>query len=391
VASPSVTYTFSNSTTADATQVNQNFTDIINGLTDGTKDLSISALTVAGNFTFTGTTFSIGNASSDTLSITASLASSIAVSATYSWDIGGSTAGIKKLYLGSSDSAARTAAIAAGAVTSSYTLTLPTAVPAVANCVLEADTSANLSFTPRSNRATVAKTANYTATLADEVILCDASGGSFTITLPAAASSNKKTLLIKRTDQTLANAVTIDGNASETIDGATTRALATKYESLVIVCDGSNWHVLHHHIDENWNSFTPTGSWSANTTYTGFWRRDGDSIYLQYHLALSGAPTSASLTLNLPSGLTIDTNKLTSVATNQALPGNGNAQDEGVAQFPIYPHYSSTTAISVTCYNHAGTTYTVGNSVTQAVPVTFGNTDTVKLKVGPLPITGWDG
>lgn len=124
MASPSVTYTFSNSTTADATQVNQNFTDLINSLTDGTKDLSISALTCAGNATFNGNT-TIGNASSDTLTITASLASTIPVGTTFSYDIGSTTIGLRDVYFGSADSAAKTTKIRAGTVSSSNTLTLP--------------------------------------------------------------------------------------------------------------------------------------------------------------------------------------------------------------------------------------------------------------------------
>lgn len=54
MAFPSVTYTFSNSTTADATQVNQNFTDLINGLSDGTKALSVISLAVATNVSIIG-------------------------------------------------------------------------------------------------------------------------------------------------------------------------------------------------------------------------------------------------------------------------------------------------------------------------------------------------
>lgn len=42
MAAISVTYTFSNSTVADADQVNQNFTDVINGTSDGTKDLTVN-------------------------------------------------------------------------------------------------------------------------------------------------------------------------------------------------------------------------------------------------------------------------------------------------------------------------------------------------------------
>ena len=87
------------------------------------------------------------------------------------------------------------------------------------------------------------KTANYTATTSDDVILCNASGGAFTITLYAASGNSGKQLTIKKTDSSN-NAVTIDGNASETIDGTTTKAIAAQYTSLTIVCDGSNWHII---------------------------------------------------------------------------------------------------------------------------------------------------
>lgn len=78
MASPSVTHTFVNGTTADASQVNTNFNDIINGITDGTKDLSISALTCAGTATFNGN-MTIGNAATDTLTITSDVISDITI------------------------------------------------------------------------------------------------------------------------------------------------------------------------------------------------------------------------------------------------------------------------------------------------------------------------
>lgn len=67
--SPSFTYTLTNGTTADADQVMQNFDDILNGVTDGTKDLSIAALTVAGTLTANGN-INLGNSSSDTITVT---------------------------------------------------------------------------------------------------------------------------------------------------------------------------------------------------------------------------------------------------------------------------------------------------------------------------------
>lgn len=89
----------------------------------------------------------------------------------------------------------------------------------------------------------VSKTAAYTATDRDYTILCNATSAAFTITLPAAASHTGRIYNIKKTDSS-ANAVTIDGNASETIDGTTTKILNTQYDRLMIQCDGSNWHVI---------------------------------------------------------------------------------------------------------------------------------------------------
>jgi len=40
------------------------------------------------------------------------------------------------------------------------------------------------------------------------------------------------------------NAVTVDGNGSETIDGSTTLSITGLYDNASLVCDGSNWHIL---------------------------------------------------------------------------------------------------------------------------------------------------
>lgn len=101
MAAIAITYTFTNATTADATQVNQNFTDIINGLSDGTKDISVNAGTFAGNVSISGNT-TIGNASSDDLTVTASLASSIPIKTTNSYDLGATSLTFRTGYFGTS-------------------------------------------------------------------------------------------------------------------------------------------------------------------------------------------------------------------------------------------------------------------------------------------------
>lgn len=82
------------------------------------------------------------------------------------------------------------------------------------------------------------KTTTYTSTATDDILTADAAGGAFTITLHA-ASTWTKTLTIKRINSG-ANAVTVDANASETIDGALTRVLGQQYESVTLASTGTN-------------------------------------------------------------------------------------------------------------------------------------------------------
>ena len=84
MANPSVTYTFTNGTTADGSQVSQNFADLIAGMTDGTKSFSIDALTVGGAALFNGPV-TLGNATGDTITLTGYISGSI---------IGSTTAGV---------------------------------------------------------------------------------------------------------------------------------------------------------------------------------------------------------------------------------------------------------------------------------------------------------
>lgn len=86
-------------------------------------------------------------------------------------------------------------------------------------------------------------TANYTATENDLVVLADATTGAITVTLPSTHGREGRRLIVKKTDSS-GNAVTIDGNGAETIDGATTVALSTQYATREMVSDLSNWHVV---------------------------------------------------------------------------------------------------------------------------------------------------
>ena len=89
----------------------------------------------------------------------------------------------------------------------------------------------------------ITKTAAYTATDSDAIILCDASSGAFTLTLPTAAERSGKSYTIKKTDSS-ANIVTIDGDGSETIDGELTQTLSAQDDSISVISDGTNWSII---------------------------------------------------------------------------------------------------------------------------------------------------
>ena len=127
-----------------------------------------------------------------------------------------------------------------------YTLTMPSADAAGS---LTSNGSGTLSFASAAPIVVtyLAKTADYTVTTGDAGTDCqitvDASGGSRVITLYAASSNSGRQVKVKKIDSS-ANTVTIDGNSSETIDGATTQVISAQYTSLSLVCDGSNWHIF---------------------------------------------------------------------------------------------------------------------------------------------------
>ena len=74
-------------------------------------------------------------------------------------------------------------------------------------------------------------------------VLVDASGGAITITLPTAAVGVRRLYDIKKIDSS-ANAVTVDGSGSETIDGATTQVINFQYDSISIKSDGTTWWII---------------------------------------------------------------------------------------------------------------------------------------------------
>lgn len=83
------------------------------------------------------------------------------------------------------------------------------------------------------------KTTTYTITSSDDVILADASGGAFTVSLPTAVGWTKRITVIKIDSS--ANAVTVGTTGGQTINGPSSRLLAAQFSGTTLVSDNANW------------------------------------------------------------------------------------------------------------------------------------------------------
>lgn len=88
---------------------------------------------------------------------------------------------------------------------------------------------------------TSTKTANYTLTKEDNVVLFDATSGDLTATLPASPRAGRRYDITKI--DTGVNTVTIDGNGN-TINGDATRVIQFFATNVTVVYSGSEWRVI---------------------------------------------------------------------------------------------------------------------------------------------------
>lgn len=85
-----------------------------------------------------------------------------------------------------------------------------------------------------------AKTANYTAVVADAV---NCTSGTFTVTLPTAVSQSGKQIIVKNSGT---GVITLNTTSAQTIDGNASGAItiSTQYNALTFMSDGANWMIV---------------------------------------------------------------------------------------------------------------------------------------------------
>ena len=133
--------------------------------------------------------------------------------------------------------------------------------------------------------------------------------------------------------------------------------------------------------DTEWTDFTPTGTFT-NTTFTGKYRRVGDSAEVRVRAAVTGTPVG-TLTIDTPNGLVIDTAKLNSTTAFHDVLGHLSVHDNGTAVYTGTVVYNTTTNVS--CFSADAT----GSfNIAPLVPITFVSGDSVSISY-TVPIEGW--
>ena len=147
----------------------------------------------------------------------------------------------------------------------------------------------------------------------------------------------------------------------------------------------------------DWQSFTPTGNFTTNVTYTGKWRRVGDSMDIQYYLSFSGATNATTNgTVNMPSGYSIDTTKILSSTDTGAYKFNSAGAFYDASGPTVYPDiflsYLNTTAfrLRTAVSASAGSSDTASETGTNTnLPATPANGDLIEVMITGVPIVGW--
>lgn len=238
------------------------------------------------------------------------------------------------------------------------------------------------------------KSANYTVTTNDDLLLADSSGGAFTFTMPTEADSSGLVFTFKKTSSDF-NAVTIDNDAAGEIT-----TINTEGETVKITSDGTSWYVIDRYIPNVATSYslTITGTTSNPSKASSpdldqaYWSRVGDKILITYnyvHTSNSGAAAGSGVYIfGLPSGLTVDTSKLAIyssgyTALDGAVANNGANDYWGVSM--VYDS-SENGGISMKLGNSGNALQNVGSTYNAI------NGATVRYSFKALvPVTGWKG
>lgn len=97
---------------------------------------------------------------------------------------------------------------------------------------------------------------------------------------------------------------------------------------------------------QDWTAYTPSSTISTNVTVSGKYQCNAGNLKVRASFDFTGANTEGTVRMDLPSGFTIDTAKLTDGGTANVTPfGQVVARDTGTASYPGVVAYSDTNTV----------------------------------------------
>lgn len=91
---------------------------------------------------------------------------------------------------------------------------------------------------------TLTITTDYTATLADDVILVDTTSGDITLTLPSVHPVGKRYTVKHKAGVIATDPLNIVSNDGDTIDGLLNFPFTVDKQAIILHSDGTNWFIL---------------------------------------------------------------------------------------------------------------------------------------------------
>lgn len=178
-------------------------------------------------------------------------------------------------------------------------------------------------------RKVLLKSANYAILPANDgyIITADATGGTFTLTLPDAIVNPSMQIGIRKSDLSLINSVIIAAAGIDMIEGVASLPLLVANETLWLISDGAGvWRITS--WDQTSLAFTWTpdlqfgGVTSGSTgTFTGKGIRRRGEVFAGFNITLTSAPVPVAGSCTV-AGLPITSALLTSVGAAIAFSNN---------------------------------------------------------------------
>lgn len=137
-----------------------------------------------------------------------------------------------------------------------------------------------------------------------------------------------------------------------------------------------------------WTTYTPTCSWSTNTTVEAAYRVvNGTSMDIHFHLTLSGAPDTAALTFEMPPGWEND-DDVTGSQRTQYFNSMGSFLDGALTyQCSVRNNTGDKDQLRVYWWDPSvGAYLEFGGNVTQASPRTWGSGDNLWISITNIPV-----